>query len=195
MGGVINILTNRPSRRTIEFKPQYGNHTRPKFDFIASDQWKQLGAVEEGSFLKTDGFPIVAAPERGPIDTNANVKYNNITAKFEYDPTSAVHAFFRAGHFSEDRVNGKVGEVNNTDWTSVSGGIRAQLPDQSSLQGHVFVDDEDSHYNFLAVTNAATTRNLVRLATDQLVPTSPCCRCRPRSPKPSPSPSSPPSST
>ena len=35
----------------------------------------------------------------------------------------------------------------------------------------VFVDVERSHFNFLAVTNAATTRNLVRLATDQHVPT------------------------
>src|SRR5438045_5815869 len=35
----------------------------------------------------------------------------------------------------------------------------------------MFVDVERAHFNFLAVTNAATTRNLVRLATDQNVPT------------------------
>ena len=171
MGGVINILTNRPTRRTVEIKPQYGNRTSPKFDFFASDQWRKVGAAVEGSFFDTDGFPIVASLERGPIDNNANVKYRNVTAKLEYDPTASVHTFFRAGHFSEDRINGKVGEVNDTRWTTVSGGIRAQLPDQSNLQGHLFVDDEDSHFNFLAVTNAATTRNVVRLATDQRVPT------------------------
>src|SRR5205814_5158198 len=26
MGGVINIITSRPTRRTFELKPQYGNH-------------------------------------------------------------------------------------------------------------------------------------------------------------------------
>ena len=33
MGGVINIITSRPTRRTVEFKPQYGNDGSPKFDF------------------------------------------------------------------------------------------------------------------------------------------------------------------
>jgi outer membrane receptor protein involved in Fe transport len=35
----------------------------------------------------------------------------------------------------------------------------------------VFADRQRSAFNFLAVTNASTTRNLVRLATDQRVPT------------------------
>jgi vitamin B12 transporter len=39
------------------------------------------------------------------------------------------------------------------------------------LQTSSVVDGERSHFHFLAVTNAATTRNLVRLATDQNVPT------------------------
>jgi outer membrane receptor protein involved in Fe transport len=170
MGGVINILTSRPSRRTIEIQPQYGNKSSPKFDFFASDRWNKLGAAVEGSFFNTDGFPIVAARERGPIDNNGKVDYRNVTAKVEYDPSPGVHTFFRAGYFTEDRVNAKVGEVNDTKWTAVSGGVRAQLPDRSTLQGTLFVDDEDAHFNFLAVTNAATTRNAVRLATDQRVP-------------------------
>src|SRR5256712_349945 len=68
-------------------------------------------------------------------------------------------------------LNGKVGEVNDTRWTTVNGGVRMRMPDGSDLQGRVFVDVQKAHFNFLAVTNAATTRNLVRLATDQHVPT------------------------
>src|SRR5205814_6098711 len=34
MGGVINIMTSRPSRRTLEIKPQYGNHASPKLDLF-----------------------------------------------------------------------------------------------------------------------------------------------------------------
>src|SRR5207249_10728353 len=36
MGGVINIVTSRPTPRTVEFKPQYGNHSSPKADVFAS---------------------------------------------------------------------------------------------------------------------------------------------------------------
>jgi len=171
MGGVINIITARPTRRTLELKSQYGNRNSPKVDFFGSDQWNKVGAAVEGSFLNTDGFPIVAARERGPIDNNANVDYKNVTGKVDYVPSDRLNVFFRVGDFTENRVNGKVGEVNDTRWTTANGGVRARLGDESDLQARMFVDRQRAHFNFLAVTNAATTRNIVRLATDQNVPT------------------------
>jgi len=171
MGGVINIITSHPTRRTIELKPQYGDHNSPKFDFFGSDQWNKVAAAIEGSFLHTDGFPIVAPIERGPIDNNANVEYKNVTAKIEFTPSDRVQGFVRTGYFSENRNNAKVGELNDTRWTTLNGGVRARLQDGSDLQARVFVDAQRAHFNFLAVTNAATTRNVVRLATDQNVPT------------------------
>ena len=171
MGGVINIFTSHPTRRTVELKTQYGNHGSPKADFFASDQWNKVSAAVEGSFLHTDGFPIVAAIERGPIDNNANVEYKNFTGKLEFTPNDRFQGFFRAGYFSENRNNAKVGELNDTRWTTVNGGIRAHLRDDSDLQARLFVDVQRAHFNFLAVTNAAAARNIVRLATDQNVPT------------------------
>ena len=155
MGGVINIITSRPTRRTIELKPQYGSKNSPKFDFFASDRLtSKVSAAVEGSFLNTDGFPIVAAPERGPIDNNADVQYKNVSTKLEFTPSERIQSFFRAGYFSESRVNGKVGEVNDTRWTTLNGGVRARLADGSDLQARMFVDVSRAHFNFLAVTNA-----------------------------------------
>jgi len=171
MGGVINIITSHPTRRTLELKPQYGSRNSPKVDFFASDQWNTVAAAVEGSFLDTDGFPIVAPIERGPIDNNADVEYKNLTGKLEFTPSDRLHAFGRVGYFSESRVNGKVGEVNDTRWTTVNGGVHARLRDESDLEARLFVDVQKAHFNFLAVSNAATTRNSVRLATDQHVPT------------------------
>jgi iron complex outermembrane receptor protein len=171
MGGVINIITGHPTRRTIELNPQYGDHNSPKFDFFGSDQWSKVALAVEGSFLHTDGFPIVPAIERGPIDNNGNVEYKNVTAKIEFTPSDRVQGFVRTGYFSENRNNAKVGELNDTRWTTLNGGIRARLQDESDLQARVFVDEQRAHFNFLAVTNAATIRNVVRLATDQHVPT------------------------
>jgi outer membrane receptor protein involved in Fe transport len=171
MGGVINIITARPTRGMLDLKTQYGTEGSPKFDFLAADRWHNLGALVEGSFFKTDGFPIVAPIERGPIDNNADVDYRNVSAKVEYAPSDKFNAFVRAGYFSENRNNAKVGELNDTRWTTVNGGVRTRLKDGSDLQARVFSDVSRAHFNFLAVTNPATTRNLVRLATDQHVPT------------------------
>ncbi len=57
MGGVINIITAPPSRRTLELKPQYGNRNSPKVDVLGSDVWGKLGVVVDGSAFSTDGFP------------------------------------------------------------------------------------------------------------------------------------------
>jgi len=179
MGGVINIVTSRPTSRTLELKPQFGafsganggssEGSTPKFDMFASHVYKKLGFAVEGSAFNTDGFKTVTT-EAGPIDNNAKVDYRNVTGKVEYLPTERLTFTGRAGYFKEERDNGKFGELNDTRWKSVSGGMRAVLPDHSDLQARVFGDIQDAHYNFLAVTNAATTRNAVRLATDQKVP-------------------------
>src|SRR5262245_30538184 len=171
MGGVINIITARPSRQLVDLRTQYGNNSSPKFDAFASDRWNNIGAAFEGSCFKTDGFPILAPIERGPIDNNADVSYSNVSGKVDYAPSDRVNGFVRAGYFSEKRNNGKIGELNDTRWTTINGGVRVRLPDNSDLQTRVFGDISRAHFNFLAVTNAATTRNIVRLATDQNVPT------------------------
>src|SRR5262249_20953654 len=73
MGGVINIVTSRPIRRTVEVKPQFGNRGSPKFDFFGSDVWGPLGVAVEGSVFDTDGFPNVVRTERGLVDNNVRV--------------------------------------------------------------------------------------------------------------------------
>src|SRR5258706_12569520 len=69
MGGVINIATSRPARRTIEVKPQYCSRSSPKVDFFTSDQWNKAGAGVEGNFFKTEGYPT-CAPGRGGQNRN-----------------------------------------------------------------------------------------------------------------------------
>ena len=174
MGGVINIISANPARRSVEFKTQYGNHNSPKADFFASDVWGKLGVAVEGGAFDTDGFPIVTASERGIIDNNATVNFKNFNLRADYRANDRVNVFFRGGYFKEDRVNGKIGEVNDTKWTAFGGGVRVRLPDQSELQATVFTDDNTFHSTFLAVTAPSATvasRSIVRLATDQSVPT------------------------
>ena len=174
MGGVINIIGSRAARRTVELRTQYGSHGSPKADFFGSDVWGKLGVAVEGSVFNTDGFPIVIANERGPIDNNATVDFRNVNVKLDYRANENLSAFLRGGYFTEDRGNGKIGEVNDTRWTSVSGGVRVHLPGESDLQATIFSDMSKFHSTFLAVTAPSATvapRSIVRLTTDQRVPT------------------------
>jgi outer membrane receptor protein involved in Fe transport len=175
MGGVINIMSSRPAARTVELKAQYGSRSSPKLDFFGSEARGNLGVVVDGSLFDTDGFPSVVAAERGAVDTNASVDFKNINVKADYRPTDRMNAFVRAGYFREERNNGKVStftgdpEANDTTWTSLNGGLRVALPDESDLQVRLFADFESFHSTFLAVPDL-TTRAIGRMSLDQEVP-------------------------
>jgi outer membrane receptor protein involved in Fe transport len=176
MGGVINIVTSRPARRTVEFRPQYGNRNSPKVDFFTSDVWGKLGVAVQGSALDTDGYAPVATVERGSVDTNASVNYRNFDGKLDYSPEDRVNVFFRGGYFKEDRNNGKVStidgtpEANDTTWKYANGGVRIRLPDQSDFQARVFTDFQTFRSNFLAVPAATPPRSIGRMTLNQEVP-------------------------
>jgi len=115
MGGVINVVSSRPQPLTLNVKPQIGNHTSPKGDFVASNVWGTVGAAIEGSAFRTDGFPIVVANERGAVDNNAAVKFANMSGKIDFKATERFSAFVRGGYFREDRDNGKKSTIDGTE--------------------------------------------------------------------------------
>src|SRR5215470_11500370 len=177
LGGAINISTAKPSPQMLDVRGQYGNLNSPKFDFFGGDVWGKVGVLVDGSFFRTDGFPIVIANERGQVDDQANDAFKNINAKVNFTATPNVNGFVRAGRFREDRDNGKHStfdlkeEGNNTTWKYVSGGVRMILPDQSGLQATVFGNFERYFSNFLAVPTATPLRSIGRMSLNQAVPT------------------------
>jgi iron complex outermembrane receptor protein len=176
MGGVINVITNAPTRRTFEMKSQYGSRNSPKVDFYGSDRRGKLGFAVDGNIFDTDGYPIVRANERGRVDNNAAVKFWNVNVKADYAATERVNAFVRLGYFDENRANGKAStidgteEANDTTWKSASGGVRIRMPDESDVQATVFTDVETFHSNFLAVPAATPARSIGRMTLTQTVP-------------------------
>jgi len=177
LGGVINVMTSAPARRHVELKTQYGSLNSPQFDVVASDVYGRLGIVATASAFDTEGYPTVVASERGIIDTNAAVDYRNLSVKLQYDASSRLRAYMRAGYFAENRDNGKNStfdrskEENDTRWTSVNGGVTMKLRDESELQAALFTDFETFHSNFLAVPQATPARSVGRMTLRQTVPT------------------------
>lgn len=177
MGGVINVITAAPARRTLELKSQYGSRSTPKLDVYGSERIGGLGLALDGNVFDTGGYPVVRAAERGRVDNNASVRFWNLNLKAEYAASPRVQAFARLGYFDEQRANGKAStidgteEANDTIWKSASTGVRLLLPDRSTLQGTLFTDAETFHSNFLAVPVSTPARNIGRMTLLQTVPT------------------------
>jgi iron complex outermembrane receptor protein len=178
MGGVLNVVTRSPERRTLGMKMQYGSRQSPKIDFRASDVWGKVGVSIDGSAFDTDGYANVLESLRGPVDTKVAVQFGHATVKADYNPNDRVHAFVRTGYFREERHNGKITtvgplteELNDTTWTYTSGGVRVRLPGESTLQATVFADDKTFNSNFLAIPDSTGARAIGRLSLNQTVPT------------------------
>jgi outer membrane receptor protein involved in Fe transport len=177
LGGAINISTARPAHQLFDVRSQYGNKNTPKFDFFGGDVWGKVGVLVDGSFFRSDGFPIVIENERGAVDDKSNDAFKNVNVKANFTATPNINGFVRAGRFHEDRDNGKhstfdgTEEGNNTTWKYVSGGVRMVLPDSSGLQATVFGNVEDYFSNFLAVPAATPARSIGRMSLNQTVPT------------------------
>lgn len=177
MGGVINVVTAPPARRSFDIRSQYGNRSTPKIDLSGSDVWGRVRASVDASAFGTDGYPPVAERERGLVDKNAAVNFRNIGLRLQYELSSHVQAFLRGGYFREERDNGKAStidgtdEANDTTWKNLSGGVRVRMPDESDLQINVFTDFARFRSNFLAVPAATPPRSIGRMTLNQTVPT------------------------
>ena len=79
--------------------------------------------------------------------------------------------FFRFGVFDEERNNGKIGELNDTNWKYGSGGMRLRFSDGSNVEGRVFFDHSDFFQNTYAVPAATPPRSLSNLSLEKSVPT------------------------
>jgi outer membrane receptor protein involved in Fe transport len=189
LGGVVSIDSRPPQKRTIIFQPQFGyfsskvpgqyeNLYTPKVDFYVSDVFGKLGVSLEGSIMNSNGYPVIAQGERGAVDTKASVHYSNFNFKANYELTSSVSIYFTGGRFTEKRDNAKVAttvtpgvpEGNDTRWLFANSGVRATLPDGSSLQVAVNTNFEEFHSNFLAVPAATPPRSVSRQTLTQRVP-------------------------
>jgi outer membrane receptor protein involved in Fe transport len=177
MGGVINIISRPALPRSLEFRTQYGSWNSPKIDLRASDVWGRWSATVDVSSFDTEGFAVVAANERGAVDTKAAVQYANVNARLQYDVNDNVQAFVQSGYFREDRDNAKVAtttgeaEANSTRWRSMSAGVRARLQGGHDVQARVFGDSETFRSNFMAVPQANPARSVGRMTLNQRVPT------------------------
>jgi outer membrane receptor protein involved in Fe transport len=176
MGGVINIVSSAAARRQLDFQAQYGTRGTPKADVAFGDLWGPVGIIASASALETDGYPIVAAAERGRVDNKASVQYANGSVKLDYQTTNRLRAFLRGGYFREERDNGKAStidgreEANNTRWASASGGVRLRTSPAGELRAIVFGDRETFRSNFLAVPAANPPRSVGRMTLEQRVP-------------------------
>ncbi len=167
LGGVIQLLTVQPSRTRARATFDGGSHDTFRGSlFVAAekDGWNASGAYEG---VSTDGAYVLAPEVRGAVDTKADSDYNTGFATFGKRGGN-WHVNGRGAWYSEDRGNGTVVQVNNTDWQQfaldaggyVGGGV---------FELHGVGSSQDYYQTFSAVAAGRATE---RLTFEQFIDTS-----------------------
>lgn len=175
MGGVISIVTPR-RERLLDIRSQGGSFNTARLAASGGASRHGVGLAVDVSALRTDGYPTIAAGERGRVDTNAWVRFANAIAALRYDPSARLHGFVRGSYFSERRHNGRVSTIdgapegNDTRWRSIDGGMRGLLPRSSTFEATISGNGEQFTSNYLAVPPASPSRSIGRMVLNQRVP-------------------------
>ena len=126
-----------------------------------SDVWGKVGVAVDGSAFDTDGFPIVAPSERGPIDNNADVEFRNVNVEARLQPDRS-----RAGRSSAPATSARTATTARRARSTDRGSERHDVDDgqrrrrasgcrtRATCRRRVFGDIETFHSNFLAVPAA-----------------------------------------
>jgi outer membrane receptor protein involved in Fe transport len=120
LGGVVQILTFAPDRTRLRAIADLASHDTARASLFGSTRLRGFDAAVSGEWLATDGVPVVARADRGPVDIAAQSDYRVAAASLGRE-WGAFRAALRGSVSAEDRGNGTPRQVNSTDWRQVAG--------------------------------------------------------------------------
>jgi outer membrane cobalamin receptor len=119
VGGVIQILTLEPTRTMARALLEAGNLGTGRASMFGGVRRGRVGFGGAGQWFTTNGYINVPVNERGAIERPVSSTHRSVMASASY-LTAGWRLGGRANLFSEDRTNGTVVQVNDTDARSGS---------------------------------------------------------------------------
>jgi outer membrane receptor protein involved in Fe transport len=163
VGGVINLIERQPGPTAYAIDTGYGQENTPHGALLgttARGPWSGLAAAD---WLRTDGYIEVAPADRGPVDTAANVHYQNGELDGRRTFSERGDAYLRGNFLNEARGNGTPLQYNRTrlwkytagtDWTTENAGV---------FSGQMFGTQEHYRQTFSSTSAGQLSESLTRL--------------------------------
>ncbi|MGH9350268.1 MAG: TonB-dependent receptor [Vicinamibacterales bacterium] len=120
LGGVVQVLTFPPGRTRLRGTVEVGAHDTARLSGFGGLRRGNWHGEASGEWLRTAGVLTIAPEARGLVDVRADSDYGTGFAGAGYNAGS-WHASGRVSLYREDRGNGTPLQVNDTEWTQVSG--------------------------------------------------------------------------
>ncbi|SPE39935.1 TonB-dependent receptor, plug [Candidatus Sulfopaludibacter sp. SbA3] len=161
MSGAVANFSRQPEPFHLRADYEAGNENTHDFSLGFSNLWKGWAISGDTRAFYTDGYYIVPASIRGPVDRRAGVKF--ITGDIHLDGyTRYGNLFFKTNILVEDRQNGTSLTRNSTSLGTASMHYVEQFASES-LSVTVFRTQEGFHASFSSIPANRQTEKLTYL--------------------------------
>ena len=167
LGGVVNVITRKPTQRAAFFSGSVGSYDTYDLDLLVTDVYGPVRLSLEGDRYGTDGYKIVKDSRRGSIDVDAASRHTTLNGRVEAVLSSDVSFWASGSYFDEERDNGTPLQINRTGTGAYALGGRVRAG-EGEVTFALFGDVQEFRSTF---STQAANRNSETLALDQRVPT------------------------
>lgn len=162
MSGAVANFSRAPEAFHLLADYATGNENTHDFSVGFSNVWKGWAVSGTARALDTDGYYIVPATIRGPVDHRAGVKF--VTGDIHLDGyTRYGNLFFKTNMLVEDRQNGTSLTRNSTSMGTASLHYVEQFGSNDSLSILAFRTQEGFHASFSTIPAGRKTERITYL--------------------------------
>ncbi len=167
LGGVINVVSRRPTASGVTAELSRGSFDTTNVDVLGTVVSGPLGATLEGRWFDTGGYDTVLASRRGRIDVPADSRDGVFTGRVELRLSPDASVVAAGTFFDEARGNGTPLQVNDTQLGAFATGGTLRTPGGSEWTATAWTQAQTFHSTF---STQALDRNSETLALDQHSP-------------------------
>jgi outer membrane receptor protein involved in Fe transport len=158
IGGVINIITARPTSNQIELSSSYGGEDTLDENLLAETKRGPWGVLLASGVIGTNGYNQEAPYQRGPVDQPSNVHSQSALLDVEHE-RGPLRLFVQGSGYNESRHNGTPYQFNATRLLRYATGADWQTARDSSLTVRLYGSDEEYRQTFSSISNLPTLSN------------------------------------
>jgi len=167
MGGVIQFRTREPEPTAISAESSWGSENTPEFSLWAGTRLGPWYGSTSTDLFRTNGYIPVPESQRGTVDAPATSSHQLTELDLGRRFGGSGSFFTRGSYFNEDRHNGTVLQLNNTQLGDFATGTNYETKSLGAVAARLFGLFESYYQTFSTVPPG---RNSEKLTDQQNVP-------------------------
>jgi iron complex outermembrane receptor protein len=138
LGGVVQLVSRSIPGPSLDADVVYGNLDTGLFAARGADTWGPVRAALETELLTSEGYPLVVASQRGPIDTTTPSNHAVVNGRVEVDVSDALLLSARTGLFRENQNGGTRTTTARVELAHFGAGARLRTAAQGTFTLDLF---------------------------------------------------------